>query len=216
LLRWRGYNPATTDAPPVQYARTSDGFDIAYTVAGEGTPFLFTPAGMSHVQLEWKLPNTSPWFAGLSQRFRLVHFDGRGQGMSDRSLDRNFSHEDRLRDLSAVIEKLGLHGFVLMGLGHTAHTAVRYACHYPQLVKALVLLNTAVSLKPSAVSLQIDLARHDWSLFLNSLAAGGRLPPDVQQSVLDAFHEMTLPGDWLVALAAFAKSDIPFPTPARL
>jgi len=44
------------DAPPVQYVTTSDGYNIAYTVCGEGTPLVFMSSPFMHVQLYWSTP----------------------------------------------------------------------------------------------------------------------------------------------------------------
>jgi hypothetical protein len=57
------------EAPPVQYAKTSDGFDIAYAVSGEGRPLVFMPGNFDHVQLAWRYPGLDVWLQALSARF---------------------------------------------------------------------------------------------------------------------------------------------------
>ena len=72
-------------APAVQYVTTADGYSIAYGVSGDGPPLVFLPLTFSHVQLFWSGDtNLRAWLVGLSERFRLVQYDGRGQGMSTR------------------------------------------------------------------------------------------------------------------------------------
>jgi pimeloyl-ACP methyl ester carboxylesterase len=157
------------DAPPVQYVTTSDGFNVAYTVSGAGIPFVFTPSALSHVQLLWEIPTSGDWLRGLSRRFRLVQYDGRGQGLSTRGLGGGFTVGDRERDLAAVVDKLDLQDFILMGTGHVAHTAVRYAIKNAHRVKAVILLHASPTMLNAPFNL--DLARYDWPLFLNSLAS---------------------------------------------
>jgi hypothetical protein len=102
------------DAPPVQYVRSSDGYSIAFTVCGEGLPFVLMPEQASHAQLAWTAKIQPAWLPGLRDRFRLICYDGRGQGMSQRGL-RDFSLSDCRRDLETVVDHLGLDRFILSG-----------------------------------------------------------------------------------------------------
>src|SRR6266550_3185867 len=109
------------DAPPVQYVTTSDGYSIAYSVNGEGIPLVLIPEPVSHIQLYWTADTyMRAWLEGLSEKFRLILYDGRGQGMSGRGLTAHHSLADELRDLEAVTEHLGLDGFVLLSRSHVA------------------------------------------------------------------------------------------------
>src|SRR3972149_4278618 len=75
------------ELPPVQYVTTSDGFNIAYAAVGTGRPFVFAPLPFSDLGYYAKAPaDEFPMLEGLATRFRLVLFDGRGQGMSTRGL----------------------------------------------------------------------------------------------------------------------------------
>jgi len=51
--------------PRIQYAKTSDGVSIAYCAMGEGTPLVYMPAQISHVQLEWQNPDVRRWYARM-------------------------------------------------------------------------------------------------------------------------------------------------------
>ena len=73
---------STMEPPPVQYVRTADGLDIAFTVAGQGLPFVFMPWPFSHRGLWWETAFGRPLAEALAQRFKLVQYDSRGQGMS--------------------------------------------------------------------------------------------------------------------------------------
>ena len=73
--------------PPIQYAQTSDGVNIAYWALGDGTPFVHMPwFRMSHVQLEWQIPEIKRWYDALASRVQLVRYDGRGIGLSQRNV----------------------------------------------------------------------------------------------------------------------------------
>ena len=57
------------EPPPVQYVATPDGYNLAYAVAGSGTPLVFLPLGLNHVQLAWRHDGRiSDWLKLLSSR----------------------------------------------------------------------------------------------------------------------------------------------------
>jgi len=87
--------------PPIQYARTSDGFNIAYWTLGDGPPVIYLTPMPQHVQLDWRLPDIRDFYHWLSRRQRLVRFDFRGRGLSQRG-EIEFTHETELLDLEAV------------------------------------------------------------------------------------------------------------------
>jgi DNA-binding CsgD family transcriptional regulator/pimeloyl-ACP methyl ester carboxylesterase len=161
------------DAPPVQYVRTSDGYDIAYCVSGSGTGFVHVPFPFNHIQLFWR-PDSAwlPWFVELRRRFRLVQYDFRGAGMSSRGLDADAYTMDRVyADLEQVIEASGIDRFVLFGVGPNVELARRYAVENPGRLLALVLIAPVIQAAPRGLT--VDLARQDWELFLATLAGGG-------------------------------------------
>src|SRR4051812_49363414 len=113
------------DAPPVQYVTTSDGCQIAYTVSGAGLPFVLMPPPHSHAQLHWTSIESyvGPWLAGLAERFQLIQYDGRGQGMSSRGVAPDYDMSTFSIDLGAVVDRLQPGPFVLMGHHQAAHAA---------------------------------------------------------------------------------------------
>ena len=68
----------TMDAPPVQYVTTSDGFSIAYTVAGSGTPLVVLPGTFYHVQYAWEFPGLGQWLQALAMNYQVILMDIRG------------------------------------------------------------------------------------------------------------------------------------------
>ena len=71
--------------PQIQYAKTEDGVNIAYSTLGEGKPFVFMPAPFSHLQLDWETPEFRIWYEQLAEERMLVRYDIRGTGLSDRT-----------------------------------------------------------------------------------------------------------------------------------
>src|SRR5688572_17550219 len=106
------------EPPPVQYARTPDGFDIAYAVGGDGPAVVVLPFHHNHVERRWRRPR---WVPGLAEHHRVAHYDSRGQGLSTRGLTEGPTIEDYRRDLDAVIAAAGFQQFVLVAYGGFAH-----------------------------------------------------------------------------------------------
>jgi DNA-binding CsgD family transcriptional regulator/pimeloyl-ACP methyl ester carboxylesterase len=159
------------EPPPVRYVRTEDGFDIAYTVSGDGLPFVFMPWPFSHRGLWWQSVFGRPLSEALAQRFRLVMYDSRGQGMSTRGLPEDHCIDDYLTDLEAVVDRLGLERFVLMGCPLFGHVAVKYAVRRPERLVAIVVANIGPR---SGAFLPRDLAevaRRNWDSFIFTIAA---------------------------------------------
>jgi DNA-binding CsgD family transcriptional regulator/pimeloyl-ACP methyl ester carboxylesterase len=180
------------DAPPVQYARTSDGYDIAYCVSGSGTPLVVAGTGLAHLQLAWQMPGLRDWLAAFGARFRLVQIDLRGTGMSSRDLP-GLEVDDYQRDIEAVVENLGLERFILY-----AHSFLPscVACHYavrnPARVSAVILAATLTALSSQrAPALFAAFPGQDWNIFLRTLVQLGHNPggPADAETILDLYRQ---------------------------
>jgi pimeloyl-ACP methyl ester carboxylesterase/DNA-binding CsgD family transcriptional regulator len=180
------------DAPPVQYVTTPDGFNIACSITGSGRPIVVLPEPISHIQIYWTA-NTymRPWLEALSRQFRLVLYDGRGQGMSSHGLSSDHSLADELLDLEAVIDHFGLVKFVLLA---RSTLAVLYALKHPQRVEALVFSAAMAFWHSQSSGWAEDLAAQNWALFLQTLA--GLTSPSDPES-LDRLRQSTNQQDWL-------------------
>ena len=192
------------EPPPVQYVTTSDGFDIAYTVCGEGRPFVLMPTQGNHVQLSWSSSLHAEWLEGLKNRFTLICYDSRGQGMSTRGLPGTFVLSDYLRDLETVVERLGLDHFVLDGVKHYGHVAVQYAVAHPKLVEALILKHCSL-LAYAADRGGQETARENWDFFLTLVS--GFLPGD-RDAAVDFLRQAVTQQDWLTIAEGVGVSDI--------
>ena len=125
--------------PRIQYAKTSDGVSIAYWTMGEGMPLVFAPTPpFSHIQREWQWSDYRAFYEALSRGRKLVRYDGRGSGMSDREVA-DFSLEAHMRDLEAVVSRLGFERFALLAGAMASPAAIAYAALHPQRVSHLLL-----------------------------------------------------------------------------
>ncbi len=95
------------DAPPIQYARTEDGVNIAYWAIGTG-PTLISEhrPSLSHIEQEWRTTYIREFYLALAPHFRVVRFDHRGGGLSDRSPS-GYSANGLALDLDAVLRAIG-------------------------------------------------------------------------------------------------------------
>ncbi len=158
--------------PQVQYAKTSDGVDIAFASMGEGPPLIrVSSPPMSHVQREWAL--LSYFYAPLADAFRVILYDERGTGLSDRDAI-DFSMEAMMRDLEAVIESTGLRSFALLALTDAVPMAVTYAATFPDRVSHLILIDGWTNWSdfvgmPSHEASEA-LVNQDWTLYTETMA----------------------------------------------
>ncbi|MCH8814977.1 MAG: adenylate/guanylate cyclase domain-containing protein [Chloroflexi bacterium] len=125
--------------PRIQYAKTSDGVNIAYWTLGEGTPLIYMPTfPYSHLQLEWKNERRRRWYQRLAEKTKLIRYDGRGTGLSERDAV-NHSLETDILDLEAVASRLHLEKFSLFAFLHAGPAAITYAVRNPDRVSHLIL-----------------------------------------------------------------------------
>ncbi len=122
----------------IQYAQTRDGVSIAFSTMGEGIPLVQMPASFSHLQLEWRFPEYRIWYQRLAEKRKHVKYDGRGTGLSDRDVT-EFSLDARVRDLEAVVDRLGLEKFTLFAVFSEGPVAITYAARHPERVSHLLL-----------------------------------------------------------------------------
>jgi pimeloyl-ACP methyl ester carboxylesterase/DNA-binding CsgD family transcriptional regulator len=202
------YNAATMNEAPVQFVRTSDGYDIAYSASGQGEPVVFLPVGITHLQLVRRHDRRlADWIQRMEECFRLVCYDSRGQGMSTRQLPPDHTISDLERDLEAVVDRLNLRRFVLVGYFYSAHVAVRYAVKHPERVKALVLISASLSMSAWPLDGMISIAERNWEGFLHAWVPASFSAAE-RQELVDYFKRAREAKDWLVSARAFSASDI--------
>src|SRR5690348_11896087 len=126
------------DLPETRYAQSGD-VSIAYQVVGDG-PFdlVYAPPFISHVELAWEIPGLATFFERLASFCRLIRFDKRGTGMSDRvgSLP---TLETRMDDLRAVMDAAGSERAAILGVSEGGPMAILFTATYPDRAWALML-----------------------------------------------------------------------------
>jgi DNA-binding winged helix-turn-helix (wHTH) protein/alpha-beta hydrolase superfamily lysophospholipase len=122
----------------IRYCTTSDGVRLAYATIGDGPPLVKASNWLTHLDFEWGSPIWRHWYAALSSHNRLVRYDERGNGMSQRDVP-DVSFETWVRDLETVVDAAGLDRFPLLGISRGGPIAIAYAVKHPERVTHLVL-----------------------------------------------------------------------------
>jgi class 3 adenylate cyclase/pimeloyl-ACP methyl ester carboxylesterase len=123
----------------VQYATTSDGVSIAHWAMGEGIPLVIPPVlSTSHLEMEWQIVSRRATYEGLARGARIVRYDCRGMGMSQRDAI-DFSTEAACRDLEAVVDRLGIERFAILRLPSSGDLPFAYAAQHPDRVSHLII-----------------------------------------------------------------------------
>ncbi|HEY4686237.1 MAG TPA: alpha/beta fold hydrolase, partial [Dehalococcoidia bacterium] len=141
-----------------------------------------------------------------AERFRLIHYDCRGQGLSTRGLPESLSWGDFYCDLEAVVDGARLDRFVLLGCSMYSPCAVRYAVEHAERVDALVLFLATRSRTPWSRVLDV-LAHDNWELFLRTWLPVGLSPAEAESSLAMMRQSMTQ-RDFHVATGVAADWDI--------
>lgn len=122
----------------IRFASTPDGQRIAFASLGHGYPLVKTGHWMTHLEWDWQTPVWGPWIRALSEGRRLVRYDIRGCGLSDRRAAPG-SLDQMVEDLEAVVDALALERLALLGCSQGGAVAMTYAARHPDRVSHLVL-----------------------------------------------------------------------------
>lgn len=162
------------------YARSGD-LRIAYQVIGQGPlDLVFVPGFISNLDLYWDEPNMARFLSRLSAFSRLILFDKRGTGLSDR-LGNLPSLEERMDDVRAVMDAVDSRRAALFGISEGGAMSMLFAATYPERTQALILYGTYADF-------------HTWVL-----------PPDRFERFLEKIDRTWGQGE---SLAAFAPTKV--------
>ncbi len=129
------------EQPAVQYAQSGE-LSIAYQVFGEGDlDLVFVPGFISNADLSWQAPLFGEFFRRFGSFARVITFDKRGTGLSERTLGFG-SAEDRMDDIRAVMDTAGCERAALVGISEGGPLTTLFAATYPERASALVLWGT--------------------------------------------------------------------------
>jgi pimeloyl-ACP methyl ester carboxylesterase len=126
---------------PIRYARSGE-VNIAYQVTGDG-PFdlVLVPGFFSHLEIDWEHPEHARFLERLGSFARLIRFDKRGTGLSDRGVGLP-DFETRMDDVRAVMDAVGSEQAALFGYSEGGPMCILFAATYPVRTRALVLYAT--------------------------------------------------------------------------
>jgi class 3 adenylate cyclase len=152
--------------PKTQYAKSGD-VRIAYQVVGEG-PFdlVFVPGFISNLDVAWEEPHRARVWTRLAAFARLIMFDKRGTGLSDRAVGVP-TLEERMDDVRAVMDAVGSQQAALFGISEGGAMSVLFAATYPERTRALVLYGTyghfsSWVVPPDKIDAALDRMEKNW------------------------------------------------------
>ncbi len=198
-----------SEGPDLRYARTVDGVTIAYQAIGRGPAVVWLPS-LSNVRAQWRVALLRRAYEHLARSVRLVLYDGRGTGSSDRRVDpAELGLDAHLRDLYAVVAAENLQHVGLLGYYHSVATAIGYAAEHPERVTRMVLFGGAARMReamsPAQTQALLSLIDQDWDLFADTAAHAwmGWGAGEEGRLVADVFRTAATP---TVAKAWFAEA----------
>lgn len=128
-----------------RYAKSGD-VHIAYRVFGNGPrDIVLIPGTLSHVELTWELPSNEHLLKRLTAFSRVIVFDKRGQGLSDRVAQQTL--EERIGDVRAVMDAARSDRAAIYGWSEGGAMSLMFAATYPERTAALVLYGAFASVK---------------------------------------------------------------------
>jgi pimeloyl-ACP methyl ester carboxylesterase/DNA-binding SARP family transcriptional activator len=136
----------TSQASSVRYARVA-GASLAYQTWGDGpATIVAVPPLAQNIELTWERPEFRRMLTRLGSFARVLHFDKRGTGASDRCTHMP-TMDERVEDLVAVMDAAGIHdGAHLLGVSEGGPVALQFAATYPRRVDGVVLVNSGARL----------------------------------------------------------------------
>ncbi len=174
--------PLASPRQEVRFCRSADGVSLAIASAGEGPVLVRAGTWLTHVEHDWNSPLWAPLLRRLASRNRLVRYDARGNGLSDREVA-EVSPEAFVRDLGAVAATLDCPRFALFGASQGGAAAISYAAAHPGRVSRIVLCGAyargrnrrGVPLEQEKAQALLTLMRQGWgeerSAFLHAFSS---------------------------------------------
>jgi class 3 adenylate cyclase len=162
--------------PRTQYATTVDGVSIAFWTLGEGgIPLVLMPwIPFNHIQLNWEIEDSRRLYERLARKRKIIHYDGRGSGLSDRN-PADLSLDTHIRDIEAVLDKLGVEGADLWAFVTSGPVAITFAARHPHRVSRLIFWCSFARgmdmLKSPQLQGLLALMEKDWELFTETMAS---------------------------------------------
>lgn len=127
----------------VRFTRSGD-VDVAYRVVGDGpVDLVYVQGSLTHLEVNWELPQFRRYCEQLAEFTRLILFDKRGMGMSDR-VPGATTLEERMDDIRAIMDAVGSERAAVMGESEGGPLAMLFAAAHPERTVALILQGAEV------------------------------------------------------------------------
>jgi pimeloyl-ACP methyl ester carboxylesterase/DNA-binding CsgD family transcriptional regulator len=211
-LRQRRYPQRV--GPDIAFATAADGVRIAWTSIGSGQALIHLPGvPFSNIEGEWRSPVLRRAYTELGEAVRLIRFDGRGTGRSERDVT-DLSLEAYLGDIDAVVDAARVDGCVLLGYYASAPHAIAWAARHPERVRGLILFGGATShletMRAPAIRALLSLIERDWDTFVESVTHAWLGWPEGDEGRLaaDIFRTSTTPAVARATLEAASAVDV--------
>jgi pimeloyl-ACP methyl ester carboxylesterase len=144
-----GPMPPSHRSHEVRYAKSGD-ISIAYQVVGKGPiDLVYVPGWVSHLEYGWESPLLTRFYEGLAAFSRLILFDKRGTGLSDRAAGLP-TIEQRMDDVRAVMDAAASKRAVVFAMSEGGGMAISFAATHPERTRALVLFGAFAKRECSA------------------------------------------------------------------
>jgi class 3 adenylate cyclase len=156
--------------PETRYAKSGD-IHIAYQVFGNGPlDLVWVQGAVSNIELQWEFPEFAAFLTRLSAFCRVICFDKRGTGLSDRAAA-IAPLEERMDDVRAVMDAAGSQRAVLLGASEGAPMSILFAATYPERTQALVLYGAfaysvyrTAGLSDEQIEARLALVEQSWGV----------------------------------------------------
>ena len=133
--------------PMTRYTRSGDG-NVAWQLFGNGPiDLVLTPGAISHLEHNWTIASRAAWLRRLGTLARVVTFDKRGTGLSDR-VGRVLTLEERADDIRAVMDAAGFERAVIFGISDGGSLAAFFAANYPERTIGLMIYGGLAPMLP--------------------------------------------------------------------
>jgi pimeloyl-ACP methyl ester carboxylesterase len=147
----------------INYAKSGD-VHIAYRVFGAGPrDLVLIPGTLSHAELYWDFPVNQYLLKRLTSFARVIVFDKRGQGLSDRVGEQTL--EERIGDVRAVMDSAGSARATIFGWSEGGPMSLMFAATYPERISALILCGSFASIRGGPR----DVSPERWEMFLHHI-----------------------------------------------
>ena len=202
------------DSPETRYAKSGT-LDIAYQVIGDGPlDLVFIPGFVSNVELTWEDPAEARFMRRLASFSRLIRFDKRGTGLSDRvPVDQLPGLEQRMDDVRAVMDAAGSERASMFGLSEGGPMSVLFAATYPARVERLVLYGSYARRQTAEAddgAALVDLIESAWGTGAVLAGRSGSVADDpaVRQQLARHERQCATPGAAAALVRMSAQIDV--------